>query len=87
MEKTLSLGAFEELSENEVMGTEGGDWWSFWYNRGVMVNQAKNNGESINPISNFVNGTKNYITIKRNQISNACMPSGVSNPNYIWDMY
>lgn len=24
MEKTLSLGAFEELSENEVMVTEGG---------------------------------------------------------------
>ena len=25
MEKTLSLGAFEELNENEVMMTEGGD--------------------------------------------------------------
>jgi|GEM_PF-6042828 len=27
MEKTLSLGAFEELSENEIKETEGGVWW------------------------------------------------------------
>ena len=35
MEKTLSLGAFEELSENEIMVTEGGAS-AFTIGRGIV---------------------------------------------------
>ncbi len=36
MEKTLSLGAFEELSENEIMKTEGG-FWQYVAAAGVVI--------------------------------------------------
>lgn len=36
MNKTLSLGAFEELSENEVMMTEGGVW-PYFVAAGIVI--------------------------------------------------
>ncbi len=37
MEKTLSLGAFEELAENEIMETEGGINAIFFGPAGVII--------------------------------------------------
>lgn len=43
--------------------------------------------ETNNPIVNFINGTKNYIIIARNAISNALKPSTDNDNGYIWTMY
>lgn len=88
MEKTLSMGAFTELDEREVMEVEGGgSWFDYWYDQGAMVSQAIINGESVNPAKNFANGTQNYINQFINTLRNAAMPKGIPNSTYDWTTY
>lgn len=87
MENIMTKG-FCELNENEMMETDGGEsWFDYWYNQGAKVSQAVINGESINPIKNFVNGTKNYITQFQNTLRSAAMPKGIPNPTHDWTIY
>lgn len=79
MEKTLSLGAFEELSENEIMVTEGGS---------ILVAAAVGiaGGLAVCGIIGFpivANKTVGFI----NNLTGSFVPAGTPNPNYIWKVF
>lgn len=84
MEKTLSLGAFEELSENEVMVTEGGNLYVVAATGLVIIAAAV---PVIVDINCAVKGVKNYATVAKNKITGSLMPAGMPNPNYDWTIY
>ncbi len=93
MEKTLSLGAFTELNETEVMETEGGSWFDDWEQRGADFYDATHNENGKFDIKrtmdnlNIVNATRNYITQFQNILRNVAMPKGIPNSNYDWTIY
>lgn len=79
MEKTLSLGAFEELSENEVMVTEGGS---------ILVAVAVGIGISAaGAVCGYGIGFANKVVGTINNITGSFVPAGTPNPNYIWKVF
>ena len=77
MEKTLSLGAFEELSENEVMVTEGGI--------GIIAVTALVGAAVVGVLAFPI--VANTVVRIINNINDSCVPTGTPNPNHIWTVF
>ncbi len=78
MGKTLSLGAFEELDEREVMETEGGGI-------GIITVAAIASVATVCVVGFPIVANKVVSII--NKISDILAPAGMPNPNHIWTVF
>lgn len=73
----MSLGAFEELSENEVMVTEGGI--------GIITVTAIAGAAVVGALGFPIVANKTVGFI--NNLTGSFVPAGTPNPNYIWTVF